>query len=173
MAFSRTEADAALNLVQSGDLRALVEVLRRHTSNPIVNLTAATLTLNARDHDLKTITVNVASGSTLTLPAAVGSGFRVKILCGTTITSNDLIVQVADATDVMTGGAWIAQDAADTVVMFETASTSDTITMDGTTTGGIKGDMIELEDVASNLWWVRVMGSATSTEATPFSAAVS
>jgi hypothetical protein len=44
--------------------------------------------------------------------------------------------------------------------------------MDGSTKGGIKGDIIELEDIAADTWSVRVMGSATGTEATPFSAAV-
>lgn len=138
----------------------------------IVNLTAATLSLTEAAHDGKTVTVNKADGSTLTLPAATGSGARFRLIVGTTITSVGLIVQVADATDVMTGGAWLSQDGADTVVMFEAGATSDTITLNGTTTGGLKGDLIECEDIASNLWFVRLMGSATGTEATPFSAAV-
>ena len=45
--------------------------------------------------------------------------------------------------------------------------------MNGSTTGGIAGDIVELEDIATNLWSVKVLGSATGTEATPFSAAVS
>lgn len=146
---------------------ALVGVASR-----IVNLTAATLSLTAALHDGKTVTVNRAAGSTLTLPAATGSGSRFRIIVGTTITSNNLIVQVANASDVMTGLALLGQDSADTAVLFETASTSDTITMNGSTKGGIKGDIIELEDIATNLWHVRVMGSATGVEATPFSAAV-
>jgi hypothetical protein len=74
----------------------------------------------------------------------------------------------------MTGVALFASDnTADASVAFETASTTDTITMDGSTKGGIKGDRIELQDIADNLWYVRVIGSATGTEVTPFSAAVS
>jgi hypothetical protein len=72
----------------------------------------------------------------------------------------------------MTGVAISGQDAADTAVLFETAATSDTITLNGTTTGGIKGDRVEIEDIATNLYYVRVVGSATGTEATPFSATV-
>lgn len=117
--------------------------------------------------------VNAAAGLTLTLPAASGTGREFDILVGTTVTSNDVVVQVANATDVMTGTCLFAQDAADTAVVFETASTSDTITMNGSTKGGIKGDQITLTDVASGLWAVRIVGSATGTEATPFSAAVS
>lgn len=119
------------------------------------------------------VVVNAAAGLTLTLPAASGTGRRFEVLIGTTVTSNSVIIQVANASDVMTGTAINAQDSADTAVMFETAATSDTITMNGTTTGGIKGDRVVLKDVADNLWSVAVVGSATGTEATPFSAAVS
>jgi hypothetical protein len=148
------------------------EINAADLSTRIVNLTAATLTLTPDLHDGKTITVNKADGSTITLSAATGSGARYRIIVGTTITSNNLVVQVT-TDDTMTGFALLGQDAADTAVLFETASTSDTITMNGTTKGGIKGDIIEIEDIASDLFHVRVMGSATGTEATPFSAAVS
>lgn len=138
------------------------------------NLTAATLALNASTHGFPAIvTVNRAAGSTLTLPAASGSGVEFDILVGTTITSNNLIIQVANASDVMNGVVLMAQDAADTVVGFETAADSDTITMNGSTKGGIKGDRIRLKDVAANLWNVQIVGAGTGTEATPFSAAVS
>jgi hypothetical protein len=136
-----------------------------------INLTAST-TLSGT-HAGTVITANAAAGMTLTLPAASGSGRVYDIIVGTTVTSNNLIVQVANASDVMTGTALLAQDAADTAVHFETAATSDTITMNGSTKGGIKGDRIRLQDVAANLWSVQVIGSATGTEATPFSAAVS
>lgn len=117
-------------------------------------------------------TVNAAAGLTLTLPAAAGLGDTYDIVVGTTITSNNLIVQVANASDVMAGLCSMAQDAADTVVVFETASTSDTITMNGSTKGGIKGDRIILKDVSANLWYVTIACSGTGTEVTPFSAAV-
>lgn len=136
-----------------------------------INITAST-TLDA-SHTGAVITANAAAGMTLTLPAAAGTGYSFEIVVGTTVTSNNLIVQVANASDVMTGLALIAQDAADTAVVFETTSTSDTITMNGSTKGGIKGDRIVLKDVAANLWYVSIMASGTGTEVTPFSAAVS
>ncbi|UTY50432.1 hypothetical protein [Sinorhizobium fredii] len=138
-----------------------------------IALTAATLALALATHAGATVVVDRAAGSTVTLPAATGSGAKFKLVVKTTITSNSLIVKVANATDVMTGTALFGQDAADTAVLFETAATDDTITMNGSTTGGIKGDIIELEDLASGLWGVTVRGSATGTEATPFSATVS
>ncbi|MCM5689508.1 hypothetical protein [Sinorhizobium meliloti] len=138
-----------------------------------ISATAATLALTLATHASTTVVANRAAGITMTLPAATGTGAKYKIVVGTTVTSNSLKVQVANATDVMTGTALFGQDAADTAVLFETAADSDTITMNGSTTGGIKGDIIELEDLASGLWGVTVRGSATGTEATPFSAAVS
>ena len=59
------------------------------------------------------------------------------------------------------------------VVVFETAADSDTITLNGTTTGGLVGADVELIDIAADTWFVNVRTAATGTEATPFSAAVS
>lgn len=141
--------------------------------NVPVNVTAATLTVTAAVHGGKVITLNRAAGVTVTLPAATGTGNRYQFVVMTTVTSNSNIIKVADATDVMYGTALVAQDGGDTAVMFETAADSDTITLNGTTTGGIKGDSFELVDIATDQWWVRGTGSATGTEATPFSATVS
>lgn len=124
-------------------------------------------------HEGTTVVVNAAAGLTLTLPAASGSGRAFEVVIGTTVTSNSVIIAVANASDTMAGSARVAQDGGDTAVAFETATTSDTITLNGGTTGGIKGDRITLKDVAANLWSVLVTSSATGTEATPFSAAVS
>ncbi len=136
---------------------------------PIAVTASTTL---ADTHVGTTVVVNAAAGLTLTLPAAYGSGKEFEIVIGTTVTSNSVAVKVANASDTMTGVCMNAADGGDTVVAFETAASSDTITMNGSTTGGIKGDRIRLKDVATNLWSVTVIGSATGTEATPFSATV-
>lgn len=132
----------------------------------------ASATLTPSDAET-TLTVNAAAGLTLTLPASAGTGYMYRVVIGTTVTSNTVVIQVANASDVMTGLAVSAADGGNTVNGWETASTSDTITLDGSTTGGIKGDYIELIDCAANLWSVRVFSSSTGTEATCFSAAVS
>jgi hypothetical protein len=130
-------------------------------------------TLSQNEHANALCVVNAAAGLTLTLPAASGTGNKYEVIIGTTVTSNSVVIQVANATDVMSGSCLVMADAGDSVVGFETASTSDTITMNGTTTAGIKGDRVVLQDVASGLWSVSMVASATGTEATPFSAAVS
>ncbi len=116
--------------------------------------------------------LSAAAGVTVTLPAASGSGDRYRLFVATTVTSNNDIIQVANATDVMAGMVFTCNDTDNSVSGWETASTSDTITLNGSTKGGIKGDYIELEDAASGLWRVLGQTSATGTEATPFSAAV-
>lgn len=137
-----------------------------------ISITASTATLKQNWQSDSTIVASRAAGITMTLPASAGNGTKFKIVVGTTITSNNLVIQVANSTDIMTGQCLVAQDAGDTIVAFETAADSDTITMNGSTKGGIKGDIIELEDVASGVWSVRIECSGTGTEVTPFSAAV-
>jgi hypothetical protein len=137
-----------------------------------INITTTPLTLTAEAHSGTTITVNRAAGVTFTLPAAAGYGSIFEFVVGTTITSNSLIVQVANSSDIMSGVAWQAADGGSTSNAWETGATDDTITLNGTTTGGIKGDRIILKDVAANIWAVSIFGAATGTEATPFSSAV-
>ena len=138
---------------------------------PITLTASATLTTKA--HAETWINLSAAAGLTVTLPASSGSGASFCFSVATTVTSNNDIIQVANATDVMQGVCIMAQDGGDTSVAFETASTSDTITMNGSTKGGIIGDYIILTDVKSGFWQVRMVASGTGTEATPFSAAVS
>lgn len=141
-------------------------------SGRIVNATAATLTVTEATHEGKTIVLDRAAGITVTLPAATGGGGRYKFYTKTTVTSNNHIIQVV-VDDVMKGTCWMANDTDGSVSAFETASDSDTITMNGTTKGGLVGDVILLEDIAADTWSVQCFLQGTGTEATPFSAAVS
>lgn len=124
------------------------------------------------------ITVNAAAGLTLTLPAATGTGRRYEVIIGTTVTSNNAIVRVASATDWFAGQVFCSSDnAADAGISFETAtgavgSRSDTITLNGTTTGGTAGDRIVLVDIGTGQWELTAWTTATGTEVTPLSAAV-
>ena len=126
----------------------------------------ASLTLTAL-HDGKTILMDQASGTALTLPAATGSGVRFRAVVSVTVTSNQHRVSVV-GNDAMFGTALLAQDGGDTSVLFEAGADTDRINMNGSTTGGIKGTIIELEDIAADTWFVRLVGAATGTEATPF-----
>ena len=138
----------------------------------LVTLTGATATVTSAVHSGRTVLLDRAAGQALTLPAATGSGNKYMFFVKTTITSNTTTIKVV-GNDTMAGLAIVANDGGDTASIFETAATSDTITFDGSTTGGIRGATVELQDVAADLWSVRIVGAATGTEATPFSATVS
>ena len=137
-----------------------------------VSITASTLTATPDDNGERVNVLNRAAGIAVTLPASLGTGVSYKFLVGTTVTSNSTTIKVANSTDVMTGLALSAADGGASVNGWETASDTDTITFDGSTTGGIKGDMVVLTSVASGLWYVSIVSSSTGTEATPFSATV-
>jgi len=141
-------------------------------SGSLVSVTA-NVTLTSASHAGRTMVFDIASGATVTLPAASGTGNIYKFFVKTTVTSHGYKIQVANANDTMAGVAIVANDSDNSASLFETAPTSDTITLDGTTTGGILGGQVEIQDVASNIFSVVIRGAATGTEATPFSAAVS
>ena len=141
-------------------------------SGSLVSVTAD-VTLTSASHAGRTMVFDIASGATVTLPAASGTGNVYKFFVKTTVTSNSYKIQVASGDDTMAGVAIVANDSDNSASIFETAAASDTITLDGTTTGGILGGTIEIQDVASNIFSVVTRGAATGSEATPFSAAVS
>jgi len=86
--------------------------------------------------------------------------------------TGDLVVQVANSTDVMSGGAFFIDDSSDNVVGFETVAASDTITLNGGTTGGVTYAKIVCTVLASGTWSVSVHTGCTGSPATCFSAAV-
>lgn len=135
-----------------------------------INHTTATLTLNEDTHANTWVTLNKADGITVTLPATTGKGAQYKLFVGTTATSN-LVVQVANGTDIMQGGIAMSTDIGGTNLL--TAATTDTITMNGSTQGGLKGTWLTFDDVSSGIWALSGFVITTGTETTPFSAAVS
>lgn len=134
-------------------------------------VTAATLDVTAADYAGRTVVLNRAAGQTITLPPATASGNTYRFFVLTTVTSNTTVIKVT-GDDTMAGMAIIANDSDATASIFETAADTDTITFDGSTTGGIRGAVVELTDVSADLWSVVVRSAATGSEATPFSATV-
>lgn len=107
----------------------------------------------------------VAGAQTFNLPAATGKGGLYRIFIGITATGNK-VIRCNGATDNMQGQASMAGG---TPGSFATASNSNTITLNGTTTGGVLGTQVELWDVAPGVWAVQVNGTGTGVQATPFS----
>ena len=141
-------------------------------STPPVSITGATLTCTKDVHAGRTTVISAVAGCAVTLPAATGTGSVYRFVIGSTITSNSTTIKVANAIDVMSGRAFVISDNTAAVLGFATGATSDTITLNGTTLGGIIGDHIEIIDAITGTFAVRVFTAATGTEATPFSATV-
>ena len=137
-----------------------------------ISATGATLTCTADTHAGRTIVISAVAGCAVTLPAATGTGSVYRFIIGATITSNSTTIKVANSTDVMSGRAYVVSDNTAAVLGFATAAASDTITLNGTTLGGLAGDHIEIIDAITGTFAVRVFTAATGTEATPFSATV-
>lgn len=138
-------------------------------ANLPVTITAAT-SLKRNVHANTTVVLDSATGRIVTLPASSGKGDVYTVFIKTTVSSGSHVIQVANSTDVINGGVAISTDIAG-ITMLATG-TSDTITMSGSTTGGVAGSWVRLTDVSSGYWMLEGFLNSTGTEATPFSAAV-
>ena len=127
------------------------------------------VTLSAADHSGRSVYLNKAAGIAVTLPAATGSGARYRLILAATVTSNTTTVTAASGdyiNGVIRGGTG-SSGSADSWPT--TAATNTTITLDGTTKGGYIGDVIELEDMATNEWAISGQIKQSGTVATPIS----
>lgn len=133
-------------------------------------VTTATVSITDDAYAGQRILLNRAAGITATLQPATGSGAKYEFIMMADASGNHVIQVTGD--DVMMGVAYLGNDAAG-ASCFYTTDTTDTITLNGTTTGGLKGARVLVDDVAANTYAVMIYSEASGTEATPFSAAVS
>ena len=157
--------------------RVLQDVMLARSTHPVdVNVTSFTLT--ALEHAGRIVTLShTAAASTVTLPAATGSGAVYKFIVAAVNTSGGHIVKVANSTDVFVGGVLTINDTTegdvDGTITWYSDGSDDTITLDGTTTGGVAiGDSFELVDYASGKFQVHGRLRASGSEDSPFSATV-
>ena len=144
-------------------------------SASVVNITDdASLTLAA--HAERLVTVDDADGTAITLPAASGTGNKYTVIIGTTISSNSTTIKAANASDSFYGLAFGVDTDGEgaTGYTWNADSGDDTVTMNGTATGGVAGDVWTFTDFAANKWLVQgYITQSGGSEATPFSATVS
>lgn len=166
-------ADADLLMVWDTSAAANKSVtmsILRSEMGAVVATTATTLSVTAASHAGKTIVINSASPIAVSLPAATGTGneYRFKIGVAATGTSSTI---AANGTDVIEGLAFV--HTTDTLVQascFATSATSDYVRANGTTNGGLPGDMWVFVDAESGVWQVNGFIQATGSLATPFQA---
>jgi hypothetical protein len=130
-----------------------------------IPVTAATLTITTADYNGQTVNLTRAAGITVTLPAATGSNATYSFVVSTTVTSNSNIIKVANATDVLNGTLNVSGA---TGTVFGTVPASDTITMNGTTTGGLAGTNLKFTCISTTQWLVEGNNLGTGSVATAF-----
>jgi|TARA_R110001583_G_scaffold16234_11_gene66245 hypothetical protein len=111
-----------------------------------------------------------AAQSTVTLPSSSGNGLTLKIAIGAVNTNNHRII--CAGSDKIGGSVnLIDLDGSDQSAFAANAASTNTITMNGTTTGGQIGDYIELMSIAAGKWAVigQLVCPTGSNPATPFS----
>lgn len=170
--FSAIDLNASEAALLSGLLATSAEINRCcDVSTRTVPLAVSTAITEA-DHSSRTIVMGGAgSARTFTLPAS-SVGLKFRFVVGAVNTSNYLIKSVTGA-DVFRGtilGASTTDSANEAARTWPSGSTDDTITLNGTTTGGAKiGDYIDIECIAANAWHVSGFVTQSGVEATPFS----
>lgn len=156
-------------------ITATAEELNRavDVSTRIVAL-AVTTAITEAAHEGKTIVMSGAGAArTFTLPAATGGGARYRFVVGAVNTSGYVIKSVV-GTDLMKG-VILGDDGGGVTaaLVWAAGATDDTITLNGTTSGGVSiGDWVELEDITATAWAVRGVVQQSGAEVTPFSDSV-
>lgn len=134
---------------------------------------ATTLTVTQAAHGNRVIQLNNTAPIAITLPQATGTGTKYTFYVSAAATGTASTISVANGTDVMQGVAWMLTTGSDNVIGFKTSATSDRISINGTTQGGVAGDKIEIIDVKTGFFRVDAFLSPTGSYATGFSASVS
>ena len=155
-------------------VNATADELNRSTdaSSRIVTTTATALSLTVTQHGERVLLVNTNStvANTFTLPVATGSGVKFTVINNVAQTQGSVVVAANGTTDVVKGVAVVVSSTEEAAAAFLTSATSDKITLNAGTSGGLGYDTVECWDSAANVWNVRVSATGNSTLATPFSA---
>lgn len=112
--------------------------------------------------------VTLVGARTFTLPKATGSGDKYTYVNDAVQTQS--IVIAALGADVFSGVAFVTTETAASPDVFLTSASSDKYTFNVTTTGGLRGDLLEAVDIASGKWLVRVFAVGSGVLATGFAA---
>lgn len=170
--FDAIDLNISENALLSGLTADAAEINRTSDASArIVTTTATVLALTVTEHAERVVLINTNStvANTFTLPAATGSGAKFTLINNIAQTQGT-VVWAANGTDVLKGicKAFDSTAAAD-AMCFITTATSDKVSLNRTTTGGLGYDMIEAWDSSANTWSVRVEINGSGSMGTPFS----
>lgn len=164
-----TDATAAATAATAVELTRIADVSAR-----LVAVGGTSLAVTEALHSDKIIKLDhTAAASTCTLPDATGSGAVFRFIVSA-VNTNNHVITVPDASNVLKGSVNILDNDSNAQTAYAASGTDDTLTLNGTTTGGQIGDWVELVDIAADTWAIRgqLVVPAGSNPADPFSAAV-
>lgn len=160
-----------LGFATGGRVRTASGALVSLDPTPVPGTAAQTLTGASLG---RLVLLNIAAGSIITMPAALGTGAKIDVIVSVTATSNSHIVKVGNATDIFQGIIAALSDAGAAMLGWEAGAADDTITMNRSTTGtALVGHWLTFCDIKAGVWAVKGQIGQSGTEATPFSATVS
>ena len=160
-------------VISAGVLNQMTAKAFGNSVGGVVNTTATALTITQALHGNRVVTVSSAAPIAITLPQATGTGTKYRFVIQVAATATSHTIAVANATDVMQGIQFALTTSSDNVIAYKTSATSDTITLNGTTKGGVAGAEYEITDIKTGFFQVRGIDYSTGSTVTPFSAAVS
>lgn len=135
---------------------------------PVTSGNGATVSLKTADANAINL-FDRAAGIIYTLPATtVGAVFT--FMATVSVTSNNYKVITGTATELLIGSVLSEDtDSGDVAVFFPAnGSTHIAVTMNGSTTGGLKGTRLTFTCLSTTLWMVDGVNAGSGTVATPF-----
>lgn len=134
----------------------------------IINDLGATRTLSV-DESGATVVLNRAAGIVVTLPLAV-PGLVYDFVVSTSVTSNAYKVITGAGTELLIGGYTnVDTDTSNAVAVFTgNGSTHVSVSMNGTTTGGLLGTKLRFTCLSSTRWMVEGIVQGSGVVATAF-----
>ena len=164
MTLKRQDSIAALSAISRGDLTQLERYLREGGANKEpVSVSDEVVGLESPQEG-RLVLVDRAEGFSATLPPATGSQDRYTIVVKTTLTGDGVIKAAGE--DIFVGTLSSATASVGSASAEAADGTDNTITMNGGSSGGGAGSIINLIDITAGVWLVDgklvASGSATS-----------
>lgn len=132
---------------------------------------ATVLALTRALHGNRTVMIASTTPIAITLPAATGTGTKYTLVFQAAATATQHTIKVANTADAMMGLIASLTTTAGVMIGFKSTTTDDTITLNGTTTGGGIGSKYEITDAKTAVFVIDGRDTAAMTT-TPYSATV-
>ena len=129
---------------------------------------AVTLAVTLAAHANRTILLSNSTPIAITMPAATGSGVKYTFVFDVAATATASTISRATSGEKFHGVAMILATAT-FMSGFLATSTDNTMTFNGTSKGGVIGDMVEFWDVKTGIFEVQMRSGANVAPLTPFS----